>query len=200
MLTKWGLTNFKSIYNADLDLAPLTVFTGTNSSGKSSFIQSILMVAQTIRNPFSEDKENTLMLNGPLVKLGLLSSIKSFSPEEDGSETDHASLGIRWEYGTLTDFDVAMYYTGWGPIEPGWTKTSEGFIRWNPVKSDTLFGSNKKFGYCRVGDAYRGPRPGDYHQERTGSTFAFTMLNSVPGMYLTPRRYRLYFFTYFSLM
>ena len=46
MITKWGVTNFKSIREADLDLAPLTVFTGVNSSGKSSFLDSILMAAQ----------------------------------------------------------------------------------------------------------------------------------------------------------
>jgi predicted ATPase len=49
MITKWGVENFKSILKADLDLAPLTVFTGTNCSGKSSFLQSIVMLVQTAR-------------------------------------------------------------------------------------------------------------------------------------------------------
>jgi ABC-type transport system involved in cytochrome c biogenesis ATPase subunit len=147
MLTKWGITNFKSIYHADLDLAPLTVLTGTNSSGKSSFLQSILMMAQTIRNPFCDD--NTLMLNGPLVRLGLPSSITSLPLEEDGSETDKVSLGIRWEYSTYTRFDANCYHSflSQDDYKSGWTKTDKGFIRWNPVKSEALFGINQKFGY-----------------------------------------------------
>jgi len=46
MISKWGVKNFKSILEANLDLAPLTIFTGVNSSGKSSFLQSIVMMAQ----------------------------------------------------------------------------------------------------------------------------------------------------------
>jgi hypothetical protein len=49
MITKWGVKNFKSILQADLDLAPLTVFTGINSSGKSAFLHSIAMLAQSAR-------------------------------------------------------------------------------------------------------------------------------------------------------
>ncbi|WP_010260655.1 DUF3696 domain-containing protein [Treponema primitia] len=80
MLTKWGLTNFKSIYEADIDLAPLTVLTGTNSSGKSSLIQSMLMVAQTLSSKVSS---RSVVLNGFLTRLGQFSDIKA-----NGSETD----------------------------------------------------------------------------------------------------------------
>jgi len=48
MITKWGVKNFKSILEADLDLAPLTIFTGVNSSGKSSFLHSIAMLKQSV--------------------------------------------------------------------------------------------------------------------------------------------------------
>jgi predicted ATPase len=74
MLTKWGLTNFKSIYNADIDLAPLTVLTGTNSSGKSSLIQSMLVMAQTMQSQF---KERSLILNGSLTELGKFEQVLS---------------------------------------------------------------------------------------------------------------------------
>jgi len=47
MITKWGLKNFKSIREANLEFAPLTVFTGVNSSGKSSLLQSIGALAQS---------------------------------------------------------------------------------------------------------------------------------------------------------
>ena len=50
MITKWGLKNFKSIHEAELELAPLTVITGVNSSGKSSLLQSMAMLVQSARN------------------------------------------------------------------------------------------------------------------------------------------------------
>jgi len=83
MLKTWGLRNFKSIYKAELDLAPLTVLTGTNSSGKSAFIQSILLIAQTIRNDYYG---YPLVLNGSYVELGQFSNIISFQQDEDGKQ------------------------------------------------------------------------------------------------------------------
>jgi len=49
MIKQWGVKNFKSILEADLELAPLTVFTGVNSSGKSAFLHSIVMLTQAIK-------------------------------------------------------------------------------------------------------------------------------------------------------
>jgi len=45
VLTKIDLINFKSFLNTSLEMRPLTVLTGLNSSGKSSVIQAINMVA-----------------------------------------------------------------------------------------------------------------------------------------------------------
>jgi hypothetical protein len=46
-LRSWKIESFKSVaHNAHIDLAPLTVVVGANSSGKSTLIQSILLMAQ----------------------------------------------------------------------------------------------------------------------------------------------------------
>ena len=51
MLSHLQLTNFKAWKNTgQLDLAPLTLLFGTNSSGKSSIIQSMLLLRQTMRS------------------------------------------------------------------------------------------------------------------------------------------------------
>lgn len=73
MLTEWSIGNFKAIDSTiKLKLAPFTVLTGSNSSGKSSLIQSILMVAQTFAaNP----RDETVVLNGALVRLGTMDDI-----------------------------------------------------------------------------------------------------------------------------
>ena len=47
-ITKFGLSNFKSFhYLEDIELRPLTVLVGANSAGKSSLLQSLLLLKQT---------------------------------------------------------------------------------------------------------------------------------------------------------
>ncbi len=68
MLRRWVLENFKPINGvADLKLNSITLFAGLNSSGKSSVLQSILLVSQTLSNP---NPDKPLILNGPIVQLG----------------------------------------------------------------------------------------------------------------------------------
>lgn len=52
MFTRLRLKNFKAWSDTgDLSLRPLTMLLGTNSSGKSSLIQSLLLLKQTARSP-----------------------------------------------------------------------------------------------------------------------------------------------------
>jgi predicted ATPase len=68
MIKTWRLFNFKAVRgDTRLDLAQLTLFTGVNSAGKSTVLQSMLMLAQTMQGA-SDDR--ALVLNGPLVQLG----------------------------------------------------------------------------------------------------------------------------------
>lgn len=60
MLKRIQLSNFKSWRNLDLELAPITVLFGTNSSGKSSVLQSLLLIKQSIEYKdvnFGNDKQ-----------------------------------------------------------------------------------------------------------------------------------------------
>ena len=61
--TWWHLANFKAIECADVELRRLTLLAGSNSSGKSSLLQSLLFLAQSV------DVES-VVLNGSLVRLG----------------------------------------------------------------------------------------------------------------------------------
>ncbi len=68
MIKKWILNNFKSInQEKELEFRPLTIFTGANSSGKSTILQSILLVTQTLQNQVSS---NSIVLNGWFKKFG----------------------------------------------------------------------------------------------------------------------------------
>lgn len=67
-LQGWHVTDFKSIADASVRIARLSVLAGANSSGKSSLLQSLLFLGQSTQ-------EETPVLNGPLVRLGEPSDI-----------------------------------------------------------------------------------------------------------------------------
>ena len=75
MITKWKVSNFKSIRSeTELELGPLTIFAGANSSGKSTLIQSVLIVAQTLAHKVGS---RSVVLNGALTSLGQFDDLKS---------------------------------------------------------------------------------------------------------------------------
>lgn len=72
MITKLSLSNIKSHRDTTIELKNLTVLTGVNSSGKTTLIQSILLLRQShLKNKLSEGLE----LNDELVEIGISSEI-----------------------------------------------------------------------------------------------------------------------------
>ncbi len=99
MITKWKVSNFKSIQEeTELTLGPLTIFAGANSSGKSTFIQSILLVAQTLANKVSS---RSVVLNGAFTSLGQFDDLKS-----NGSESNQ--ITIKCTCRPLSNSDMSM--------------------------------------------------------------------------------------------
>ena len=75
MISRWKIYNFKSIRKeTDLSLAPLTLFAGPNSSGKSTVLQSILLIAQTLAHKVGS---RSVVLNGVMAKLGQFDDLRS---------------------------------------------------------------------------------------------------------------------------
>jgi len=103
MITKWKLGNFRSIRDyTELDFAPLTLFAGANSSGKSTILKSILLIAQTLSH---KDHSRPLVLNGDLIKL------KNFNDNISDNSTSK-TLAIGFECvpfsDTLLSFDEIL--------------------------------------------------------------------------------------------
>jgi hypothetical protein len=75
MLKKVSLRNFKAFGDEEVVIrcAPITLIYGPNSSGKSSILQSLLMLSQTFSNKNSGDLE--LVTNGEKADLGVYSSL-----------------------------------------------------------------------------------------------------------------------------
>ena len=81
MITKWKVFNFKSIRKeTELNFAPLTIFAGANSSGKSTFLQPILLVAQTLAHKVAS---RPVVLNGAFARLGQFDDLRSVDSDAD---------------------------------------------------------------------------------------------------------------------
>jgi hypothetical protein len=77
MLKRWSLGGFKSFDDLmSLDIAPITIFAGSNSSGKSTILQSILLLKQTLQYG---SPNRPLALNGPLLRLGSFDDVIHFN-------------------------------------------------------------------------------------------------------------------------
>ena len=85
------LSNFKAVKNQIVDLSPLTVIVGANSAGKSSLIQSILLMAQAMEQPDG----NRFGLNGRLINLGRYDEVKNHASSPD--EPILLGLRARWD-------------------------------------------------------------------------------------------------------
>jgi AAA15 family ATPase/GTPase len=98
MITKLRLDNFKSWKTTgDLQLAPITGFFGANSSGKTSLLQSLLLLKQTVE---SSDRNQTLDLGKPgeasYVELGSFEQL-IFSHDKNRSLSFELEWNLRKE-------------------------------------------------------------------------------------------------------
>lgn len=81
MLRNIYINNFKSLGMSEyINLNSCSFLCGANSSGKSSIIQAVLMLAQTFSSRVNED---SFLLNGELVRLGSYKDIKTHNTKND---------------------------------------------------------------------------------------------------------------------
>lgn len=96
MLNKLSFTNFKSWAKADLACGRITGVFGTNSSGKTSLIQFLLLMKQT---KDATDRAISLELNGDLVQLGTI---------KDAIHQHDEKRSITWSLGFLLENELAL--------------------------------------------------------------------------------------------
>ena len=82
-LAEIRIKNFKSVTEATVELRPLSVVVGRNSSGKSTLLQSGLALAQAVRN---KSNSSQFPLNGEYVRLGTFGEVISFQNINDNPE------------------------------------------------------------------------------------------------------------------
>jgi len=98
LIGRIDLRDFKCFKSLKLPLGRLTLLTGLNAAGKSTTIQSILLLSQTLR---AREWGTDLWLNGPLLQLGSPGDVITQSADgmEIGLWTD--SIGGRWILGAI---------------------------------------------------------------------------------------------------
>ncbi|MFD6889244.1 DUF3696 domain-containing protein [Streptomyces sp. NPDC059957] len=89
-----SLTNFKAFRSADIRLAPVTLLTGLNSSGKSTVLQSLALLRQSYDSGIlmstdgDADSHGGFLLDGDLVELGTGQDLlhEDFTTEQAGTD------------------------------------------------------------------------------------------------------------------
>ncbi|CAC9973828.1 AAA family ATPase [Flavobacterium panici] len=69
MITNVELTNFKCFEKESFDLYPLTLLTGINGMGKSSLIQSLLLLKQNYENGYLQNQDRLKLDNNSYIDL-----------------------------------------------------------------------------------------------------------------------------------
>ena len=95
MLQAWSLANFKSVTDeTDLEFGKLTIFTGANSAGKSTIIQSILLTAQSLQSSVTN---RPVIMNGHMARLGSFRDVVS-----SADKSRHIKIGFRFSPQSLS--------------------------------------------------------------------------------------------------
>ena len=102
MFTEIGIENFKAFGKMQrIPLKPITLLYGPNSSGKSSLMQALLMLKQTLEE--SGDKDITLLPKGNLVDVG---NYQEFINRHDVKKDFRLSISFRY-FAELGEFGGA---------------------------------------------------------------------------------------------
>ncbi|OGG46358.1 MAG: hypothetical protein A3F84_03205 [Candidatus Handelsmanbacteria bacterium RIFCSPLOWO2_12_FULL_64_10] len=93
-ITGITVSGFKSISREQsIEIRPLTLLAGANSSGKTSMMQPLLLLKQTLEAPYDP---GALLLDGPHVKIPSVDQL--FSGISKGEHAVRFHVGIREEY------------------------------------------------------------------------------------------------------
>ena len=112
-ITKIAVKGFKSIAEeCAIDIRPLTILAGANSSGKSSIMQPLLMLKQTLEAPYDP---GPLLIDGPNVQFTEAAQFLSTLP--DGKKTDRFQVRIEIREHAYLDSMQTIFRKGDSTIE-----------------------------------------------------------------------------------
>lgn len=113
MLKSISLENYKCFRDkTDIEIAPLTVLCGVNSSGKSSILKSLLMLKQSYED---NSVSNTMLFNGKYIDNGTYKEILNENHTEEYFTIENSFIieknkGTEKDNRTLRDLNRLYYY------------------------------------------------------------------------------------------
>ena len=125
MLTRIELRHFKCFEVLKLPLCPLTLLSGPNASGKSSVLQALVLLHQTMRE---HEWSMRLMLNGDAVRLGTVGDVIDQVHGRRSCEISlldgEAGYFFHWEFdGERAEMSMAVRQVRGGSADgAGWAK------------------------------------------------------------------------------
>ncbi len=131
MLTSLKLSNFKCFASLLLPLAPLTLLTGFNAAGKSTTLQSLLLLAQAFR---FGGRSPELNLNGPLVRLGTPGEVMSSGKGDIIFAIGDEAAEIEWTFQATDRIKGISIH-----LKSLKIKTSEGIKTFKDIKELEMF-------------------------------------------------------------
>ena len=147
MIQSIEIKNFKSIKEKNFNLKNLNVLLGLNGQGKSSFIQTLLLLRQ------SNDKLNkgVLLLNGSFVNIG-------------------DSQDALYQYATELDLEININFSKIGQVDLkfDYTSSSDVFTINNKVEVTNFLSDKKTEGLFNNGFQYLNAdrvEPKSFHQK-----------------------------------
>ncbi len=135
MINRLDLKTFKCFELLRLPLAPLTLLSGTNASGKSSILQSLVLLHQTM---LENEWSTRIMLNGDVVALGTVGDVVD---QKNG--TDRFEIGLiddeascTWSFiGGRSDMSLQV---GWVKVDGAVSDNPDALHYLLPTSADTL--------------------------------------------------------------
>ncbi len=123
-ITKIAVKGFKSIAEeCEIDIRPLTILAGANSSGKSSIMQPLLLLKQTLEAPYDP---GPLLIDGPNVQF--TSAAQFLSTLTNGKKTDRLEVRIETYKSNVLNAVRTTFKKGKNGIEIGaMTKENSGY-------------------------------------------------------------------------
>ena len=112
-ITKIAVSGFKSLAKeCTIDIRPLTILAGANSSGKSSIMQPLLMLKQTLEAPYDP---GPLLIDGPNVQFTEATQFLSALP--NGKRTDRFQIQIQTHKSNVSNAVRTTFRKGKNGIE-----------------------------------------------------------------------------------
>ena len=135
-ITKIAVKGFKSIAEeCEIDIRPLTILAGANSSGKSSIMQPLLMLKQTLEAPYDP---GPLLIDGPNVQFTEISQFLSTLSNKKGK--DRFQVRIETHKSNVFNTVRTTFRKGKNGIEiVEMTKENSGPDQTSSIESVTLY-------------------------------------------------------------